>query len=158
MHLTYLSSLYMTFLKTLLVLTILLLAGCEKNEQVNAQTGTPEYIAGEFFHAIYNVKDLDTAKKLCTKEYADLLASYGSARQVGRTLLNMNFDTVTINVNRSGRNLRQQYDNEATIQLIFDGEFDSKRIQDTRTVELVKQRGSWRIKKVQADRFSSAIR
>ena len=79
-------------------------------------------------------------------------------KQVSRTLLNMNFDTVVINVNNSGRNLRQQYDDDATIQLIFDGEFDNKRVQDTRTVEMVRHRGSWLVKMVQADKFSSAIR
>ena len=148
----------MPYLKTLLLLLSLLLVGCEKNEQVNAQSGTPESIAGEFFHAIYNENDLTKAKKMCTTEYAQLLAAYGSAKQVGRTLFNMNFDTVTINVNRSGRNLRQQYDNEAVIQLIFDGQFDNNRIQETRTVELVKQRGTWRVKKVQADKISSSLR
>ena len=46
----------------------LLLVGCERNPQVNAQLGTPEYIAGEFFHAIYNEKDLTTA---CSLIFAD---------------------------------------------------------------------------------------
>lgn len=148
----------MQLLKPLLLLLTLFISACERNPQVNAQLGTPENIAGEFFHAIYNEKNLTKAKNMCTSEFADLLASYGTARQAGRTLFNMNFDTVVINVNRSGRNLREQYHNEASIQLIFDGEFDNRRIQETRTVVLVKQRGNWRVKAVQADKFSTSIR
>ena len=136
----------------------LLLVGCERNPQVNAQLGTPEYIAGEFFHAIYNEKDLTKAKGMATADYASLLSSYGTARQAGRTLFNMNFDNVQINVNRSGRNLREQYQDDATIQLILDGEFDGKRIQEVRTVVLVRQRGKWLVNEVQADKFSTSIR
>ena len=149
----------MAYLKLLVLPLLLLLVSCtEDNPQVNAQIGTPEFIAGEFFHAIYNEKDLNRAKSLSTNEYAKILESYGSVKQVSRTLLNMSFDTVVINVNNSGRNLRQQYDNDATIQLVFDGEFDNKRVQDTRTVEMVRHRGSWLVKTVQADKFSTAIR
>lgn len=142
----------------LLCIATLLLIGCDRNPQVNAQLGTPEYVAGEFFHAIYNEKDLAKAKGMATSNYASLLNSYGTARQVGRTLFNMNFDTVQINVNRSGRNLREQYQNDATIQLILDGEFDGKRIQEMRTVVLVRQRGKWLVNEVQADKFSTSIR
>lgn len=148
----------MHIVKSLIFILCFSLLGCEQNPKVNAQAGTPEYIAGEFFHAIYNEKDLSKAKGMCTSEFASLLASYGTARQAGRILFNMNFDTVIINVNRSGRNLREQYHNDASIQLIFDGEFDGQRVQETRTILLVKQRGSWRVKEVLPDKFSSSIR
>jgi hypothetical protein len=142
----------------LLWIATLLLIGCDRNPPVNAQLGTPEYVAGEFFHAIYNEKDLSKAKGVATTNYASLLSSYGTARQAGRTLFNMNFDNVQINVNRSGRNLREQYQDDATIQLILDGEFDGKRIQEVRTVVLVRQRGKWLVNEVQADKFSTSIR
>jgi len=148
----------MPLLKLIPLLLVFLISACDNNPQVNAQFGTPENIAGEFFHAIYNEKDLSKAKSMSTSEFASLLSSYGTARQAGRILFNMNFDKVTVNVNRSGRNLREQYHDQARIQLMLDGEFDDKRIQETRTVVLVKQRGSWRVKEVEADKFSSSIR
>lgn len=148
-----------SWLFTLLVLLNLsLLTSCDSNPQINAQLGSPEYLAGEFFHAIYNEKDLDKAKAMATPEFAALLASYGTARQAGRILFNMNFDEVTINVNRSGRNLREQYHNDASIQLILDGSFDSRRIQEVRTVVLVRQRGNWLVSNIESDRFSTSIR
>lgn len=148
----------MYLLKSFLLVVFIALAGCEPSTKVNAQLGSPEHIAGEFFHAIYNDKDLEKAQSMSTKEFASLLGSYGTARQAGRTLFNMNFDKVVINVNRSGRNLREQYHDNANIQLIFDGEFDDRRIQETRTVVLVRQRGNWLVSEVQADRFSTSIR
>lgn len=148
----------MVYVKYSLIVLLLILSGCERSTQVNAQLGSPEHVAGEFFHAIYNDKDLEKAQSMSTKEFASLLGSYGTARQAGRTLFNMNFDKVLINVNRSGRNLREQYHDSANIQLIFDGEFDDRRIQETRTVLLVRQRGSWLVSEVQADKFSTSIR
>lgn len=148
----------MYLLKSFLLVVFIALAGCEPSTKVNAQLGSPEHIAGEFFHAIYNDKDLEKAQSMSTKEFASLLGSYGTARQAGRTLFNMNFDKVVINVNRSGRNLREQYHDNANIQLIFDGEFADRRIQETRTVVLVRQRGNWLVSEVQADRFSTSIR
>lgn len=148
----------MHYLKPLLFIFIIFLSACDSNSQNSAQTGTPEYVAVEFFNAIYNEKDLTKAKGMSTHEFANLLNSYGSVRQVSRTLFNMNFDNVEINANRSSRNLREQYDTDASIQLIFDGEFDDKRVQDTRTVVLVKQRSKWLVKEVKADKFSTSIR
>lgn len=137
---------------------LLVMSGCERNPEVNAQLGTPEYVAGQFFHVMYNEKDLAKAKAMSTSEYASLLSSYGTARQAGRTLLNMSFDKVQINVNRSGRNLREQYQDTATIQLILDGELDGNRIQEVRTVDLVRQRGKWLVSAIQSDKFSTSIR
>lgn len=148
----------MHIFKFLLLLSALMLSGCDPVAKVNTQLGSPEYIAGDFFEAIYNEKNLERAKKMSTPEFANLLASYGTARQAGRTLFNMNFDKVIINVNRSGRNLREQYQDEASVQLILDGEFDNRRIQETRTVVLVRQRGNWLVKEVIADKFSTTIR
>jgi hypothetical protein len=89
-------------LRWILPLLLLLVACSESTPKVNAQWGTPEYIATEFFHALYNDKDLEKAKQLSTEDYAALMESYGSVRQVNRTLMNMSFDSVEVRVNRSG--------------------------------------------------------
>jgi Tfp pilus assembly PilM family ATPase len=138
-----------------LFLCVFLLSACSEKPKSNAHWGTPEHIATEFFHALYNDKDLEKAKNLSTEEFAALLDTYVTPRQVGRTLMNMSYDTVTIEVNRSGQNLRQQYDNNADITLIFSGERDGKKMDNLRTVSLVKQSGNWRVTTVKMDPFSS---
>lgn len=140
---------------SILVLVLgLLLTGCGEKPKSNAHWGTPEYVATEFFHALYNDKDLDKAKSLSTEEFAALLDAYVTPRQVARTLLNMSYDNVTIEVNRSGQNLRQQYDNDADITLVFSGEHAGKQVDNLRTVSLVKKGGNWRVTAVKADPFS----
>ena len=138
-----------------LLLSAALLFACNEKPKSNAHWGTPEHIATEFFHALYNEKDLEKAKTLSTDEFAALLDSYVTPRQVGRTLMNMSYDTVTIEVNRSGQNLRQQYDDNADITLVFSGERDGKKVDNLRTVSMVKKSGKWLVTEVQADPFSS---
>lgn len=138
-----------------LILSLLLLGACSDRPQSNVHWGTPEHIATEFFHALYNEKDLEKAKSFSTEEYAALLESYVTARQAARTLLNMSYDEVTIEVNRSGQNLRQQYDNDADVTLVFSGQHDGKQVDNLRTVSMVKQSGKWLVKTVKTDRFSS---
>jgi len=142
----------------LLPLFLLLAACSDDSPKVNAQWGTPEYIATEFFHALYNEKDLNKAKQLCTKEYADLMESYGTVRQVGRTLMNMSFDQVDIRVNRSGGNLREQYDNRADITLLLTGPHDGKQVDELRVVEMVKDGSRWVVQAVKVDKFASSAR
>mgnify|MGYP000666338452 CR=1 FL=1 len=142
----------------LLLASVLMLGCTEEKPKVNAQWGTPEYNASQFFHALYNDKDLESAKQLSTKEYAALMDSYGTVRQVGRTLINANFDSVEIRVNRSGGNLREQYDNTAVIDILLTGQNDGKQIDELRSVELLEQNGRWLVNTVRVDKFSSSAR
>lgn len=146
-------------IKWFMLLSLLItLQACGDKPQGNNPLGSPELVATEFFNAIYNEKDLEKAKSLSTAELADLLDSYGTVRQVARTLINMSYDQVTINVNRAGQNLRQQYDSDATITLVFTGMHNDTQHENIRSVSLVKQRTNWRVSAVHQDRFSSAVR
>ena len=145
-------------LRWLLPLLLLLVACSEEKPAVNAQWGTPEYIASEFFNAIYNEKDLEKAKHLSTKEYADLMESYATVRQVARTLHNMSFDHVDIRVNRSGGNLREQYEKTAEIALLLTGEHDGKQVTELRVVEMVEKNSRWVVNSVKVDKYSSSAR
>jgi hypothetical protein len=148
----------MTLRLLLLPLVLLLVACNEEKPDVNAQWGTPEYTATEFMHALYNEKDLDKAKKLSTKEYAALMDSYGSVRQVTRTLINASFDSVEIRVNRTGGNLREQYENVADIALLMTGSHSGKKVDELRVVEMVQQNSRWVVNSVHVDKYSSSAR
>lgn len=137
----------------------LLLAACTKEAPiVDAQWGTPDYVATQFFHAIYNDKDLETAKRLSTKEYAALMESYGSVRQVGRTLFNMSFDSVVIRINPTSGNVREQYDDHANILVVLTGQHDGKKVDEMREVEMVRRKSSWVVNTVKVDKYSSGAR
>lgn len=141
-----------------LIPLLFLLAACNDKPEVNAQWGTPEYIASEFIIALYNDKDLDKAKKLSTKEFAELMESYGTVRQVSRTLVNASFDRVDVRVNRSGGNLREQYENIAQIALLLTGMHGGKQVDELRTVEMIQQNNRWVVNSVLIDKYSSSAR
>lgn len=146
-------------MKPFFLLLVLLVTACaEEKPKVNAQWGSPEYNASQFFHALYNEKDLEKAKSLSTREYADLMESYGSVRQVGRILMNVSYDSVDIRINRSGGNLREQYEDVAEIAILLTGTNDGKQIDELRNVEMVKQNGRWLVQMVKVDKFSASAR
>lgn len=145
-------------LRWILPFLFLLTACSEDAPVVNAQWGTPEYVATQFFQALYNDKDLDKAKALSTAKYAELMESYGSVRQVSRTLMNMSFDTVEIRVNRSGGNLREQYEDTAEIAILLTGKHDGKQVDELRVVEMIQHDGRWVVQAVQIDKFASSAR
>ncbi|MBZ9613614.1 hypothetical protein [Rheinheimera maricola] len=147
----------MTF-RWILPVLLLLTACSEDAPTINAQWGSPEYVATQFLQALYIDKDLDKAKGLSTAEYAQLMESYGTVRQVGRTLMNMSFDSVEIRVNRSGGNLREQYENTAEIAILLTGQHDGKKVDEIRVVELIQLNGRWVVQAVQVDKFASSAR
>lgn len=137
-------------------LYLLLLTACsEQNEALSGTFHAPEHAAAEFFDAIYNKSDLELAKSLSTPELAELIAHYGTPRQVARTLFNMSYDEVTINVNRAGQNLREQYGNETNVFLVFHGPLAGREITEMREVRMVRARGRWLVAEVKNDPFSS---
>ncbi|CAM3876171.1 hypothetical protein [Rheinheimera salexigens] len=138
---------------------LLFLTACsDPAPAITTQWGTPEAIATEFFDALYNANDLDKAKNFSTNNYANLLESYGTTRQVSRILMNVSFDEVIITLNPSSSNVRQQYDDEAHISVVLTGTHQGKKIADMRSVVLVKQSGRWLVNAVKADKFSRAVR
>lgn len=132
----------------------LLLSCAEDNPAMSGSFAAPEHAAAEFFDAIYNQHDLELAKNLSTQPMADLIAHYGTPRQVARTLINMSYDEVTINVNRAGQNLREQYGDSTDVMLVFNGTFDNRTVNEMRVVRMVRLRGRWLVDEIRNDPYS----
>jgi len=142
-------------LRWLLLVVALFLGACqEEKPNVNADVGSPEYAAGAYFHAIYISKNLDAACRLATEAYARVLSSYGSTRSITNTLYNMTFDEVTISIDRTGKNLREQYGSEAEITLLFEGKNNGNKKIEIRVARMIKVNGEWRIEGVKSNPFS----
>jgi hypothetical protein len=137
-----------------LLFSLLLLACSEEAPKVNADLGSPEFAAGEFFHSLYTSKDLERAKALSTKSYARILDAYGNTRGVVRTLYNMSFDEVHISIDRTGKNLREQYGNTAEITMLFEGKSNGNKKIELRVVKMVKEDGQWLVEGVKSDPYA----
>jgi hypothetical protein len=141
--------------KILVLFFSLLLFSCsDDTPKVNANLGSPEFAAGEFFYSLYSSKDLERAKELSTKSYARILDSYGSTRGVVRTLYNMSFDEVNITIDRTGKNLREQYRNHAQITMLFEGTSNGNKKVELRVVKMVKEDGRWLVEGVKTNPYA----
>lgn len=139
----------------ILLITITLLSACGGGSggDIKDAGNTPEYAAQRFFYAIFIDKDMETVQKYATPKLKRLLKGYGSINGIKRNMLNMNFDTVEISIERTG-NLRENYGDTATLTLIFNGMYNGNKVSDFRDVKLEKKGVSWLVAKVKDDPYA----
>lgn len=139
----------------MLFISMTALTGClEKDKKVKADRSSPEYSATMFFYAVLADKDKEKAKKYASDKIDRLLDSYGGTSSFSRHLLNMRYDTVTVEVERTS-NLREVYSGDsATITMLFTGLVNGNKVDDFRKVKLTKERGAWLVAEIKADPFA----
>lgn len=133
---------------------ILLTACSDDGPEVSGDNDSPEYAATVFFYAIYEEKDLKKTMSLATPKLARIIKSYGSTRQFARNLINMQFDTVTIEIDRTSKSIRKRYGDKATITLIFSGTLNGNKVDDMRSVKLISKKGKWFVEKIVDDPYA----
>ncbi len=138
------------------VLCVLLLNGCEKPQRgavgdSEIDDKTPEYAALMFARSIYHEESIDGAVALSTDRMQRVLNSYHTNRNVQRHVLNLKYDKVNIIPDGGNKIGRAQFSETASITLFFSGTYDDDRIEDLRTVQLVRQNGQWKVDRVTAD-------
>jgi len=133
---------------------ILLTACSDDGPEVSGDNDSPEYAATVFFYAIYEEKDLKKTMSLATPKLARIIKSYGSTRQFARNLINMQFDTVTIEIDRTSKSIRKRYGDKATITLIFSGTLNGGKVDDMRSVKLISKKGKWFVEKIVDDPYA----
>ncbi|SFD68644.1 hypothetical protein [Pseudoalteromonas denitrificans] len=135
-------------------LALFLSACSDDNAEVSGDNNSPEYTATVFFYAIYEEKDLKKTMSLSTPKLARIIKSYGSTRQFARNLINMQFDKVNIEIDRTSKSIRKRYGDKATITLIFSGTFNGRKVDDMRSVKLIQKKGKWFIEKIVDDPYA----
>jgi hypothetical protein len=137
---------------------LLLLTGCNKDEENIGRYGmldknTPEYAAVAFMRSIYEDRNIDKAVALSTPSLGRILQSYHSNRNVQRNVLNLRYDTVKITPQSSQSVGRTEYAEKATLTLFFSGFYQGNKVEDLRTLELIKEGGGWKVTKIYPDQF-----
>ena len=145
----------MKSLITLFTVTLfLILSGCGNDNSPQGETDTPGNNAAIFFDILYNQQDLNKASTMATPRMARIMKSYGTAKQFARNLVNMQYDDVVIEVDRTNKSLREQYGDKANINLIFTGYFNNTKIDDMRSVKMIRKKGNWYVDKINPDPFA----
>ncbi|WP_440053223.1 hypothetical protein ACSLBF_09740 [Pseudoalteromonas sp. T1lg65] len=132
----------------------LLLSACGGEKPASGDKNTPGYTATLYFDALYNKDDLNLALEYVTPRLGRIMRSYGTASQFARNLVNMQFDEVTIEVDMTNQSLREQYGDNAKVNLIFTGQFNGEKVDDMRSVRMIRKKDKWYIDRIVSDPFS----
>ena len=145
-------------MKNILLIFVLLsscfLFGCGSEDAPKGEKNTPGNVATLYFDALYNQNEFNLAMEDPTPKMARIMKSYGTAGQFARNLVNMQYDEVVIEVDMTNMSLREQYGDKANINLIFTGYFNGKKVDDMRSVKMMRKKGNWYIEKINADPFA----
>ncbi|MEQ3515140.1 hypothetical protein ABMY35_17605 [Pseudoalteromonas sp. BZB3] len=144
----------MTKITTLLLLVLVTLFGCGSDESARGDKSSPGYAATMYFDAIYNRKDFDAAIQLATPKLGRIMRSYGTAKQFARNLVNLQYDSVTIEVDMTNQSLREQYGDDAKVNLVFTGMLRGEQVDDMRSVQMIRKKGKWYVDKINPDPFA----
>ncbi|MEY8213305.1 MAG: hypothetical protein RPR97_02350 [Colwellia sp.] len=105
----------------------------------------PEDVAIAFFDAIYNEKDINKAKKLCTANLAKEIGKHVTTKNVARRLFNMSFDSVKVDTALGEREVRGEFKNSEKLTILFTGYRRDKTYKELKRIKLIKQGDAWLI-------------
>lgn len=133
---------------------LLLVTGCDRQSRETGSTGnenSPEFAAVQFAESIYQDDNIDIALGLSTQRMRRILNNYRTNRNIQRHVLNLKYDTVVIKPDGGNRIGRTEFSEEATVTLFFSGTYDDDRIEDLRSVKLLRQGGLWKVDRITDD-------
>ena len=91
---------------------------------------------------------------MATPKMARIMRSYGTAKQFARNLINLQYDSVKIEVDMTNQSLREQYGDYAKVNLVFTGMLRGEQVDDMRSVQMIRKKGKWYVDKVNPDPFA----
>jgi len=133
-----------SYVKLLLIFSIIFL-GCGCTPQKNELSGEKVTIA--FFDAIYNKKDLNSAIELSSASFKKEVQKYKTARNFSRRLLNLSFDSVEIETQKSNTQVIAEHNTKITMTVLFTGKRNDRIYKDVKKVLLVKEGNVWLVDK-----------
>ena len=143
----------------LLFVVLFTVSGCKKEKEEGVgrygmlDDGTPQYTAVKFMQSIYAEPTIDKALSMSTERMARIMKRYHTNRNVQRNVINLMYDNVEISPEGAGSVGRAEFAQKATVHLFFTGVYGEDKIDEIRTLELVKVDGDWRVDEVLPDRF-----
>lgn len=146
----------------LVFITFLILSGCtqDKNKLGAGKYGmmdntTPEGAALLFFENLYGEKKgLDALLLYSSPKMGRLLRSYHTSRSIQRHVINLTYDEIPIMQIDTGDEVgRKEFSSETEISVFFSGIYNGAKVDDLRTVKLIRIQNKWVIDAVKADKF-----
>ena len=114
---------------------------------------TPEYTAVMFLYSIYRDPNLDMALSLSSERMTRLLNNYRTNRNAQRHLIGLMYDTVEINPDSGDSVGRTEFSDSADVTVFLTGFYQDDKIDELRTIKLVKESGDWKVDEIETDPF-----
>jgi len=124
----------------------LLFSGCnsdKKDAEVNEKK-----VAIAFFDAVYNSKDIKKIITLSSDRFKEKVSRYKTAQHFSRRVLNMQFDTVTMETAAANTQIIDEFNVKATMTVLFTGQRNGSTFKDYRRIQLIKKDNVWLVDKL----------
>lgn len=118
-------------------------------------SSTPEGAALLFFETLYGEKkSLTAVLKYTTPKMGRLLKSYHTPRSVQRHIMNLPFDGIPEMQIDTGDDVgRSEFSASTEISIFFSGLNNGDKVDDLRTVKMVRIKDKWLVDAVKADKY-----
>ncbi|MCY7297002.1 hypothetical protein [Alteromonas sp. a30] len=118
-------------------------------------SSTPEGAALLFFEALYSEKrDINLVISYSTPKMGRLLKSYHTTRSVQRHVLNLPYDNVPEMQIDTGDDVgRSEFATDTEISVFFTGLSNGDKVDDLRTVEMLRIKNKWLVNAIKADKY-----
>ena len=118
----------------------------------------PEDVALQFFDAVYNKKDVSTARSLVDSKLVELIDHYQNISNIQRHIVGMKMPgqpVISVEVQNTTADFFRRFEKtEVTVEVRFSSEVDGKKYYDNRSITLVKNGiNSWIITEIHGDPF-----
>ena len=127
-------------IKLFLIPLLLLTSSCAE-EEVKIPSDVDITVA--FFDAMYNKKDLDTLLLYSSSSFQEEIRKYKTVGNVARRMFNLSFDSVSVNTQKSGTKVIDQFNEEVTMTVLLTGKRNERIYKEVRRVRLIKKNQAW---------------
>jgi hypothetical protein len=105
-------------------------------------------VAIAFFDAIYNKKDLNTVLSLSSISFKEEVKKYKTVKNFSRRLLNLSFDSVSIETQKSASKVIDETNIQVTMTILLTGKRNDKSYKEVKRIRLIKKESIWLVDKL----------
>ena len=114
---------------------------------------TPEYSTVKYFDNLYNQNNIRMVLSYSSPRMSRLVESYRTSRNIQRHVVNLKYDEVKIEIDSGDVRGRTEFSDQAMVTVFFSGTLDGEKMEDIRTVELVRLNNKWKVDKIKPSRY-----
>lgn len=127
-------------IKLLITFLLIFSTGCTE-EEVKKPSDVDITVA--FFDALYNKKDLNIVLLHSSESFKEEIQKYKTVGNVARRMFNLSFDSVSVNTQKSGAKVIDQFNEEVTMTVLLTGKRNERIFKEVKRIQLIKKNKIW---------------